>query len=99
MTFEGKRSGGDHFSRDGARMIFQSEREPGNPSYQIYLMDLEAADKQRQELAERAAGTDRRNSWSFDPYSAVHMVSSNDLDIHGCLQTVTPDHDEQGWWS
>ena len=58
-----------------------------------------AADKPRPELEERASGTGRRYSWSFDPCSPLHMASSNDLDIRGCLQTVTPDHAEQGWCS
>jgi hypothetical protein len=37
LTFEGKRAGEGYFSRDGTQLIFQSEREPGNPFYQIYL--------------------------------------------------------------
>ena len=40
LTFDGKRSGEGYFSRDGRAMVFQSEREPGNPFYQIYWMDL-----------------------------------------------------------
>lgn len=47
LTFEGRRSGEGYFSADGRRMIFQSEREPGNPFYQIYLMDLENGAIQR----------------------------------------------------
>ncbi len=47
LTFEGRRSGEGYFSADGRQMIFQSEREPGNPFYQIYLMDLENGDIQR----------------------------------------------------
>jgi Tol biopolymer transport system component len=47
LTFEGKRSGEGYFSADGAKMVFQSEREPGNPFYQIYLMDLETGDQER----------------------------------------------------
>ncbi|MCP4041820.1 MAG: peptidase M28, partial [Gammaproteobacteria bacterium] len=47
VIFEGRRSGEGYFSSDGSRMIFQSEREPGNPFYQIYLMDLETGDIQR----------------------------------------------------
>ena len=31
LIFEGQRSGEGYFSADGSRMIFQSEREPGNP--------------------------------------------------------------------
>lgn len=47
LTFEGRRAGESYFSADGRRMIFQSEREPGNPFFQIYLMDLETGDTQR----------------------------------------------------
>lgn len=47
LTFEGRRAGEGYFSRDGAQLIFQSEREPDNPFYQIYLMDLETGDTHR----------------------------------------------------
>jgi len=40
LTFEGRRSGEGYFSPDGSMLIFQSEREPENPFFQIYLMDL-----------------------------------------------------------
>ena len=44
ITFEGRRAGEGYFSRDGRRMVFQSERDPANPFYQIYLTDLETGD-------------------------------------------------------
>ena len=47
LTFEGKRSGEGYFSADGKKMIFQSERETGNPFYQIYLLDLDSGDTER----------------------------------------------------
>ena len=47
LTFEGRRSGEGYFNADGTKMIFQSEREEGNPFYQIYLMDLETGDQER----------------------------------------------------
>jgi Tol biopolymer transport system component len=47
LTFAGKRSGEGYFSGDGTQMIFQSEREPGNPFFQIYLLDLETGDTNR----------------------------------------------------
>ncbi len=47
LVFEGKRSGEGYFSADGRLMIFQSEREPGNPFYQMYLLDLETGDTRR----------------------------------------------------
>ena len=40
LTFQGPRAGEGYFSADGKMMIFQSEREPGNPFYQMYVMDL-----------------------------------------------------------
>lgn len=47
LTFEGQRAGEGYFSADGTKMIFQSEREEGNPFYQIYLLDLETGDTER----------------------------------------------------
>lgn len=47
LTFDGKRAGEGYFSADGTKMVFQSEREEGNPFYQIYLMDLETGDQER----------------------------------------------------
>lgn len=47
LTFEGRRAGEGYFNRDGTKMVFQSEREPGNPFYQIYLLDLETGDTER----------------------------------------------------
>jgi Tol biopolymer transport system component len=103
LTFEGRRAGEGYFSPDGSRMVFQSEREEGNPFYQIYLLDLESGETrrvspgvgkttcafirpgsgdvlfasthldpeserlQREELEARAAGTERRYAWDYDP--------------------------------
>jgi Tol biopolymer transport system component len=47
LIFEGQRSGEGYFSRDGSWLIFQSEREPNNPFFQIYLMNLESGDARR----------------------------------------------------
>lgn len=47
LTFEGRRAGEGYFNKDGTKMVFQSEREEGNPFYQIYLMDLETGDQER----------------------------------------------------
>lgn len=44
LIFEGKRSGEGYYSADGRYFIFQSEREPDNPFYQMYLLDLETGD-------------------------------------------------------
>jgi Tol biopolymer transport system component len=47
VTLTGRRAGEGYFSSDGKLMVFQSEREPGNPFYQIYLMDRENGDIHR----------------------------------------------------
>jgi len=47
LTFEGPRAGEGYYSPDGALMTLQSEREPGNPFYQIYVLDLEMGDNRR----------------------------------------------------
>ena len=39
LTFAGKRAGEGYFSPDGSQLIFQSEREPDNPFFQIYVMN------------------------------------------------------------
>jgi Tol biopolymer transport system component len=47
LTVEGKRAGEGYWSPDGKRLVFQSEREPGNPFYQIYTLDLTTGDTKR----------------------------------------------------
>ena len=47
LSFEGRRAGEGYFNPDGSLLVFQSEREPGNPFFQIYLMDLETGDTHR----------------------------------------------------
>ena len=47
LIFEGLRSGEGYFRPDGKALIFQSEREAGNPFYQIYSLDLETGDTRR----------------------------------------------------
>ncbi|WP_339748588.1 M28 family peptidase [uncultured Rubinisphaera sp.] len=47
LTFAGRRSGEGYFSADGTKLVFQSEREAGNPFFQIYLLDLETGDETR----------------------------------------------------
>lgn len=44
LTYEGLRAGEGYFSPDGTRLVFQSERLPDNPFYQIYLLDLTTGD-------------------------------------------------------
>ncbi len=47
LTVEGRRSGEGYWAPDGQRLVFQSEREPGNPFYQIYTLDLTSGDTAR----------------------------------------------------
>jgi Tol biopolymer transport system component len=47
LTVEGKRAGEGYWSPDGKRLVFQSEREAGNPFYQIYVLDLSTGDTKR----------------------------------------------------
>ncbi len=50
LTYDGKRAGEGYFSEDGNALIFQSEREPDNPFYQIYFLDLLTGDTHRVSL-------------------------------------------------
>ncbi len=47
LTIEGRRAGEGYFSPDGKHMVFQSEREEGNPFYQIYDLDLTTGETKR----------------------------------------------------
>src|SRR5437763_17045744 len=47
LTVEGKGPGEGYWSPDGRRLVFQSEREPGNPFYQIYTLDLTTGESKR----------------------------------------------------
>jgi Tol biopolymer transport system component len=47
LTVEGRRAGEGYWSPDGKRLVFQSERESGNPFYQIYVLDLMSGDAKR----------------------------------------------------
>ncbi len=47
LTVDGKRAGEGYWSPDGKRLVFQSEREPGNPFYQIYSLDLATGETTR----------------------------------------------------
>lgn len=47
LTLQGRRAGEGYFSPDGNHLIFQSEREEGNPFFQIYIMNLLTGDTHR----------------------------------------------------
>lgn len=75
LTFDGRRSGEGYFSQDGRWMIFQSEREPGNPFYQIYLMDLETGATRRV-----SAGTGKTTCAWIHPNKTRVLFASTHLD-------------------
>ncbi len=47
VTVEGRRAGEGYWSPDGKRLVFQSEREPDNPFYQIYALDFGTGETKR----------------------------------------------------
>ncbi|MGB7217340.1 MAG: hypothetical protein WBD07_00905 [Vicinamibacterales bacterium] len=47
LTVDGTRAGEGYWSPDGQRIVFQSERQAGNPFYQIYVLDLRTGDTTR----------------------------------------------------
>lgn len=75
LTYEGKRSGEGYFSPDGKGLIFQSEREPGNPFFQIYLLDLETGDSHRV-----SPGMGKTTCSFFRPGSDEVLFASTHLD-------------------
>ncbi len=75
LTVEGKRSGEGYWSPDGARMVFQSEREPGNPFYQIYVMDLANGEVKR-----ISTGIGKTTCAFFRPGSDQILYSSTHAD-------------------
>jgi Tol biopolymer transport system component len=75
LTVEGKRSGEAYWSPDGKRLVFQSEREPGNPFYQIYTMDLASGDVKRV-----SSGVGKTTCSFFRPGTDEIMYASTHLD-------------------
>ncbi len=75
LTFSGKRAGEGYFSKDGKRLIFQSEREEGNPFYQIYLLDFESGDVRR-----LSNGTGKTTCAWLHPDGAQFLYASTHAD-------------------
>lgn len=133
LTFEGRRAGEGYFSRDGKQLVFQSEREPGNPFFQIYVLDLETGDiervspgtgkttcawihpsgekvlfasthddqqaeaKQKEEIALREAGQQRRYSWDYDENFDIYSYDRKSGDY--TKLTNVQGYDAEGSWS
>jgi Tol biopolymer transport system component len=47
LTVEGRRAGEGYWSPDGTRLVFQSERDPANPFYQIHVLDFATGETKR----------------------------------------------------
>jgi Tol biopolymer transport system component len=75
LVFEGKRSGEGYFSPDGKKLIFQSEREPENPFYQQYILDLETGETTRV-----SPGTGKTTCGFFQPGSNRVLFASTHAD-------------------
>ena len=75
LIFEGRRSGEGYFSPDGAKLIFQSEREEGNPFYQMYLLDLNTGETTRV-----SPGTGKTTCGFFQPGTDRVIFASTHAD-------------------
>ena len=75
LTVEGKRAGEGYWSPDGKRLVFQSEREPGNPFYQIYVLDFATGETKR-----ISPGMGKTTCAFFRPGSDEIMFGSTHLD-------------------
>lgn len=75
LTVEGKRAGEGYWSPDGKRLVFQSERDPANPFYQIYVLDFATGDTKR-----ISPGTGKTTCAFFRPGSDEIMFGSTHLD-------------------
>jgi Tol biopolymer transport system component len=75
LVFEGKRSGEGYFSPDGKNLVFQSEREAGNPFYQIYILSLESGESHRV-----SGGTGKTTCAYFQPGTERVLYASTHLD-------------------
>jgi len=76
LILEGRRSGEGYFSADGRSLVFQSEREPDNPFYQIYLLDLESGDVSRV-----SPGVGKTTCSFLRPGSDDVLFASSHLDV------------------
>src|SRR5262245_16638304 len=75
LIFEGRRSGEGYFSPDSRMLIFQSEREPGTPFYQIYTLDLVNGD-----TGMVSPGTGKTTCAYFRPDTDEVLFASTHLD-------------------
>ena len=84
LTFEGRRSGEGYFSKDGKQLVFQSEREPGNPFFQIYLMDRESGDVHRV-----SPGKGKTTCAWISPAGDKVLYASTQFDLHSAAKQAS----------
>ncbi len=103
LIFEGRRSGEGYFSPDGSKLIFQSEREEGNPFYQIYVLDLNTGETTRVSPGTGKTtcgffqpGTDRVifASTHADPQSQAKQKAELDFRASGKQRRYSWDYDD-----
>ena len=75
LIYEGRRSGEGYFHPDGNLLIFQSEREEGNPFYQMYLLDLLSG-----ETARVSPGMGKTTCGFFQPSTGRVLFASTHAD-------------------
>lgn len=75
LTVDGRRAGEGYWSPDGTRLVFQSERDPKNPFYQIYVLDLTTGETKR-----ISPGTGKTTCAFFRPGTDQILFSSTHHD-------------------
>ena len=104
LIFEGKRSGEGYFSADGRSLIFQSECQPDNPFYQIYLLDFETGDTHRVSpgIGKTTCGFFRPGadevlfaSTHHDPEARAKMKAELDFRASGQQRRYAWDYDDE----
>jgi Tol biopolymer transport system component len=75
LTVEGRRAGEGYWAPDGKRLVFQSERDPANPFYQIFTLDLTNGDVKR-----ISSGIGKTTCAFFRPGTDEILYSSTHLD-------------------
>lgn len=104
LTVEGRRAGEGYWSPDGQRLVFQSERDPENPFYQIYVLDFATGDTKRispgigkTTCAFFRPGTDQIlfSSTHHDPKSKQYQQEELDFRASGKERRYAWDYDEE----
>ena len=102
LTYQGRRSKEAYFSRDGGRLVFQSEREPDNPFYQTYVLDLSSGNAVR---VSTGVGRTTRGFFHPDGHKVLFDSTHDDAQARaGELSVITAARDQPagvllGWFA